>query len=130
MPRLRGVNTTVRALAAAGALVSGCVMSAPAGAAPIVYGSNGVFGVSTQPREGWATTYIPPGRYRVDQSPSMQPYQSPPGFWLRCSNFPCAGTSPGNIITTGGALRDAPTFVDILPSDVAVSLHNVTLTVA
>ncbi|MCV7152161.1 hypothetical protein [Mycolicibacterium pyrenivorans] len=120
----------VPALAAAGALASACVLSSSAGASPVIYGSNGVFGVSTQPRDGWATTYIPPGRYRVDQSPSMQPYQSPPGFWMRCSNFPCAGTSPGNIIATGGALRDAPTFVDILPSDVAVSLHNVTLTVA
>lgn len=117
------------ALAAASTLASACVLATPAGAAP-VYGSNGVFGVTTQPRDGWATTYIPPGRYRVDQSPSMQPYQSAPGYWLRCSNFPCTGTSPGNIIGTGGALRDAPTFVDILPSDVAVSLYNVTLTVA
>lgn len=130
MATLHGVNVMVPALAAAGALASAYALSSPAGASPVVYGSNGVFGVSTQPRDGWATTYIPPGHYRVDQSPSMQPYQSPPGFWMRCSNFPCAGTSPGNIIATGGALRDAPTFVDILPSDVAVSLHNVTLTVA
>ncbi|PEG43651.1 hypothetical protein CRI77_05075 [Mycolicibacterium duvalii] len=101
----------------------------PVAAAP-AYGSNGVFGVTTQPREGWATTFIAPGRYRVDQSPSMQPYQSPPGFWLRCREFPCAGTSPGNIIATGAAVRNAPTFVDILPSDVAVALHNVTLTPA
>ncbi|WP_370375162.1 hypothetical protein [Mycolicibacterium sp. CR10] len=114
---------------AAGALVSAGVMASPAGAAPVVYGSNGVFGVSTQPREGWATAYIPPGRYRVDQSPSMQPYQSPPGSWFRCSNFPCAAGSP-NVIATGAALRDAPTFVDILASDVAVSLHHVTLTAA
>ncbi|KWX56679.1 hypothetical protein ASJ79_13745 [Mycobacterium sp. NAZ190054] len=102
--------------------------AAPATAAP--YGSNGVFGVTTQPRDGWATTYIPPGRYRVDQSPSMQPYQSPPGRWFRCSDFPCAPTFPGNVIGTGAALRDAPTFVDVLPSDVAVALHNVTLTPA
>ena len=79
---------------------------------------------------GWATAYIPPGHYRVDQSPSMQPYQSPPGRWFRCSDFPCAPTSPGNILGTGAALRDVPTFVDILPSDVAVALHNVTLTPA
>ncbi len=60
----------------------------------------------------------------------MQPYQSPPGRWFRCSNFPCTPTSPENIIGTGAALRDAPTFVDIAPSDVAVALHNVTLTPA
>jgi hypothetical protein len=60
----------------------------------------------------------------------MQPYQSPPGRWFRCSDFPCAPTSPGNILGTGAALRDVPTFVDILPSDVAVALHNVTLTPA
>lgn len=114
---------------AAGCVLAGAMLSvAPAQAAP--YGSNGVFGVTTQPRDGWATTYIPPGRYRVDQSPSMQPYQSPPGRWFRCSEFPCAPTSPGNIIGSGAALRDAPTFVDILPTDVAVALHNVTLTPA
>jgi hypothetical protein len=124
------MNGVVRALAAAGALASTCALAPPAAAAPVVYGSNGVFGVTTQPREGWSTAFIPPGRYRVDQSPSMQPYQSAPGFWLRCNNFPCSGTSPDHIIATGAALRDAPTFVDILPSDVAVSLYNVTLTIA
>lgn len=122
------MNRMVSALAAAGALASACILAAPAGAAPVSYGSNGVFGVSTQPREGWATTFIPPGRYRVDQSPSMHPYQSAPGYWLRCSNFPCAATFPGNIIATGGALREGPTFVDILPDDVAINLYNVTLT--
>ena len=121
----------VRAMATAGVLASACVLSAPAGASPVVvYGSNGVFGVSTQPREGWATSYIPPGHYRVDQSPSMLPYHSAPGSWLRCSNFPCAGTSPGNIIAGGAPVPDAPTFVDILPGDVAVHLYNVTLTAA
>ncbi|WP_203471404.1 hypothetical protein [Mycolicibacterium chubuense] len=112
----------------AGAMLCGVLAAPPASAVP--YGSNGVFGVSTQPREGWTTTSIPPGRYRVDQSPSMQPYQSPPGFWFRCRDFPCAGTSPANIIAKGDALRDAPTFVDILPTDVAIALHNVTLTPA
>ncbi|MGE2734061.1 hypothetical protein [Mycolicibacterium vaccae] len=113
---------------AAATLLGAALTAAPASAVP--YGSNGVFGVTTQPRDGWATSYIPPGRYRVDQSPSMQPYQSPPGGWLRCREFPCAPTSPQNIIATGAALRDAPTFVDILPTDVAVALHNVTLTPA
>ncbi len=111
---------------AAGVVAMGCVLAAPASAAPN-YGSNGVFGVTTQPRDGWSTSFIPPGRYRVDQSPSMQPYQSPPGYWFRCRDFPCIG---GNIIATGDALRTEPTFVDILPTDVAVSLHNVTLTPA
>jgi hypothetical protein len=115
------------ALFAASALLAGLTLSAPAQAAPS-YGSNGVFAVGTEPRDGWATTYIPPGRYRVDQSPSMYPYLSPPGFWLRCSNLPCAGNFPGHIIGRGDALRDQPTFMDILPTDAAVSLHHVTLT--
>jgi hypothetical protein len=117
------------AATAPSALLAGLVLVAPAHAAPS-YGSNGVFGVGTQPREGWATTYIPPGRYRVDQSPSMYPYLSPPGFWLRCNNFPCAPNYPNHIIATGSAVRDVSTFMDILPSDTAVSLHNVTLTMA
>ena len=37
---------------------------------------------------------------------------------------------PGHIIGTGEAIRDQPTFVDILPTDVAISLNNVTLRVA
>jgi hypothetical protein len=115
---------------AAGALMAGLVVAAPANADPPSYGSNGVFSVGAEPREGWSTAGIPPGRYRVDQSPSMYPYLSPPGMWLRCNNFPCAGNYPQNIIGTGEALRDQSTFVDILPSDIAVSLLNVTLTVA
>ncbi|RDH76582.1 hypothetical protein DVS77_20895 [Mycolicibacterium moriokaense] len=115
---------------AAGALLAGLIAAAPAGAAPVSYGSNGVFGVGAQPPAGWATASIPPGRYRVDQSPSMYPYLSPAGFWLRCNDFPCAGNIPGHIIASGEAIRDQPTFVDILPTDVAVSLNNVTLTIA
>lgn len=76
------------------------------------------------------TAYIPPGRYRVDQAPSMFPYQSAPGFWLRCNNFLCAPNYPGNIIARGDAVRDVPTFMDVLPSDVVVFLGNVTLTTA
>ena len=114
---------------AAGILLAG-IAAAPASADPVAYGSNGVFGVESNPREGWATASIPPGHYRVDQSPGMYPGQSPTGMWLRCSNFPCAGNYPQNIIATGEAQRDQPTFVDILPTDVAVSLLNVTLTVA
>ncbi|MGV0799183.1 hypothetical protein ABQF26_19565 [Mycolicibacterium elephantis] len=102
----------------------------PAQASPPSYGSNGVFGVATNPTDGWATAYIQPGRYRVDQSPSMAPYQSAPGFWYRCHAFPCSPGFPGNVIASGAAVRDAPTFVDVLPSDVAVALHNVTLTAA
>jgi hypothetical protein len=104
--------------------------AAPVHADPVTYGSNGVFGVGAVPKAGWATASIPAGHYRVDQSPSMYPYQSPPGFWLRCNDFPCAGNFPGHIIASGESLRDQPTFVDILPTDVAVSLNNVTLTVA
>jgi hypothetical protein len=115
---------------AAGAVLLGVIAAAPASADPVTYGSNGVFGVGAEPPAGWATASIPAGRYRVDQSPSMYPYLSPPGFWLRCNNFPCAGNFPAHIIANGEAIRDQPTFVDIMPTDVAVSLNNVTLTVA
>jgi hypothetical protein len=108
-------------------LVSVC-LAAPAHAG--TYGSNGVFGVDPAQGEGWVTAYIPPGRYRVDQAPSMYPYQSAPGFWLRCNNYLCAPNYPGHIIARGDAIRDVPTFMDVLPGDVAVSLNNVTLTTA
>jgi len=117
-------------MAAVGAAMIGLVGATPAHALPVTYGSNGVFGVDATPPEGWVTDSIPPGTYRVDQSPSMYPYLSPPGFWLRCNNFPCAGNFPDHIIARGDAVRDQPTFVDILPTDVAVSLNNVTLTIA
>lgn len=110
--------------------VMALALASPAHAGPPSYGSNGVFNVTTNPRPGWTTASIEPGRYRVDQAPSMFPYQSAPGFWYRCHNFPCSPSYPGNLIASGGAIRDVPTFVDILPSDVAVALHNVTLTVA
>ena len=62
----------------------------------------------------------------------MYPYQSQPGFWgcgatqppLRLETFP-ATSSPKVECGTG---REH--FVDLLPSDVAVSLNNVTLTIA
>jgi hypothetical protein len=115
---------------AACALLAAAALVAPASASAGTYGSNGVFGVHPDQGEGWVTAYIPPGRYRVDQAPSMFPYQSAPGFWLRCNNFLCAPNYPGNIIARGDAVRDVPTFMDVLPSDVAVFLGNVTLTTA
>jgi hypothetical protein len=123
------VNRIIYGLAT-GVLLVGLVAAAPAYADPANFGSNGVFGVGDQPVQGWATASIPPGHYRVDQSPSMYPYLSPQGFWLRCNNFPCAGNFPDHIIARGDAVRDQPTFVDIPSTDVAVSLNNVTLTVA
>jgi hypothetical protein len=122
------VNSKV-AVIAASAILTG-TLAAPAHASPPSYGSNGVFNVATNPRDGWATAVIQPGRYRVDQAPSMFPYQSAPGFWYRCHNFPCSPSFPGNVIASGPAIRDVPTFMDVLPSDVAVALNNVTLTVA
>lgn len=120
------------ALIVACTFVAGAALATPSHADPGLppsYGSNGLFAVGGEPRDG-ATSYIPPGHYRVDQSPSMQPYLSPPGFWQRCNNMLCAPTYPANIIETGYAQRDRSTFVDILPSDVAVHLYNVTLTAA
>jgi hypothetical protein len=112
------------------ALLAAAALLAPASARAGTYGSNGVFGVHPDQGEGWVAAYIPPGRYRVDQAPSMFPYQSAPGFWLRCNNFLCAPNYPGNIIARGDAVRDVPTFMDVRPSDVAVFLGNVTLTTA
>lgn len=128
MDTLHHVKSKVAATAAAALMA--VALALPANASPPSYGSNGVFNVTTNPRDGWATAFIPPGRYRVDQAPSMFPYQSAQGFWFRCNNFPCSPSFPGNVIASGPARRDAPTFVDILPSDVAVSLANVTLTIA
>lgn len=122
------MRSKVAATAAAALLT--VALAAPAYAAPPSYGSNGVFNVATNPREGWATAFIQPGHYRVDQAPSMFPYQSTPGFWYRCHNFPCSPSYPGNVIASGPAVRGVSTFMDILPSDVAVSLNNVTLTIA
>ncbi|WP_102145323.1 hypothetical protein [Mycobacterium hubeiense] len=110
------------------ALLAAAVSAAPAAARS--YGSNGVFGVNAEAAAGWATAYIPPGRYRVDQAPSMPPYQSAPGSWVRCRAFPCGYSFGGNIIAVGHAIRDVPTFMDIAPSDAAVALYNVTLTPA
>lgn len=123
------------AVVAAGALLAGlfggAVSAPPAHADPTIYppsyGSNGLFGVGDQSREG-LTASIPPGRYRVDQAPSMPPYQSAPGFWLRCSNVPCNPGHPGHIIASGDAIRDHSTHMEILPTDTAVFLANVTLT--
>jgi hypothetical protein len=114
----------------AASLLLAAALAAPAHASPPSYGSNGVFGVATNPRDGWVTAYIQPGRYRVDQAPSMAPYQSAPGSWFRCHNLPCGPSFPGNVIASGAAIRDVPTFMDVLPTDVAVWLGNVTLTVA
>jgi hypothetical protein len=111
----------------AGVTAAGLALAAPASATPS-FGSNGLFGVDEQAAQGWATSFIPPGRYRVDQAPSMPPYQSAPGFWLRCKAFPCAIEVWGNVITKGDAIRDVPTFVDIAPTDAGVRLYNVTLT--
>jgi len=120
------------------AVITACALSAGISVVPVAhadpayppsYGSNGVFGVGNENRDG-VTAYIPPGRYRVDQSPSMYPYESAPGFWQRCSALPCASTYPQNIVATGYAQRQTSTFMDILPTDVAVHLYNVTLTVS
>ena len=115
-------------------IVAGVLLAAtlavPAHASPPSYGSNGVFNVATNPRPGWTTASIQPGRYRVDQAPSMAPYQSAQGFWFRCHNFPCGPGFPGSVIASAPAVRNVPTFMDILPSDVAVMLANVTLTIA
>jgi hypothetical protein len=90
---------------------------------PPSYGSNGTYGVGTKTRDG-LTAFIPPGRYRADEAPGIF---KAPGFWLRCNAIPCAPTYPAHIIATGDVSQDSP-FVEILPTDTAVYLSNVTLT--
>jgi len=46
---------------------------------------------------------------------------------LRCNDLPCTPTYPAHIIATGSASQDSP-LVEILPTDTAVYLFNVTLT--
>jgi hypothetical protein len=122
----------MRAATALSASCAALLMLAPTATAddpvyPPSYGSNGVFGVGVDNPDPRATAVIPPGTYRVDQAPSMQPYQSAPGFWYRCDDFPCGPGYP-SVIGTGAAQRDTATVMQILPTDVAVTLHNVTLT--
>lgn len=112
--------------ASCGAVLTAAVLAAPAQAIPS-YGSNGVFAVDPAADPGWATAFIPPGRYRVEQAPSMAPYQSAPGFWVRCRAYPCGPGFGGNVIARGDAVRGVTTFMDVVPGDTAVFLANTTL---
>ena len=127
---INGRRTRRLAVLASCALLTLSGLAGPATAQAGTYGSNGLFGVDHTKGDGWVTAYIPPGRYRVDQAPSMAPYQSAPGFWLRCNDYLCAPNYPNHIIARGDAIRDVPTYMDVLPTDVAVQLANVTLTTA
>jgi hypothetical protein len=109
-------------LTAASAVLAAVVLAASAQADPPRYGSSGTFGVNGQKRDE-LTAFIPPGHYRVDEAPGIF---KAPGFWLRCNDIPCTTTYPGHIIATGGPGDDA--IMEILPSDTAVYLFNVTLT--
>lgn len=42
----------------------------------------------------------------------------------------CGPGHPANLVVAGAADRDAATFMRLLPTDTAVSLYNVTLTLA
>ncbi|MBV8964933.1 MAG: hypothetical protein JO191_02020 [Mycobacteriaceae bacterium] len=103
-------------------------LAAPAHADPPIYppsyGSSGVYGVGTRAQDG-LTAFIPPGIYRVDEAPGIF---KAPGFWLRCNATPCAPTFPGHIIARGDVSQDT-SLVGIPPTDAAVYLYNVTLTV-
>lgn len=108
--------------------VLGCfAVAVPAHAGPPIYppsyGSNGSYVVGTQTRDG-LTASIPPGRYQAEEAPGIF---KAPGFWLRCNDIPCAPTYPAHIIARGDVSQDSPP-VEILPTDTAVYLFNVTLT--
>jgi hypothetical protein len=110
-------------------LIAFVAVAVPGRADPMIYppsyGSNGTYGVGTHTRDG-LTAFIPPGRYRADEAPGIF---KAPGFWLRCNDMPCAPTYPAHIIGTGDVSQDNP-IVEILPTDTAVYLFNVTLTFA
>jgi hypothetical protein len=111
-------------LTAASAVLAAVVLAASAQADPPPqprYGSSGTFGVNGHKRDE-LTTYIPPGHYRVQEAPGIF---KAPGFWLRCNDIPCTPTNPGHIIATGEPGDDA--IMEILPTDAAVYLFNVTL---
>ena len=110
---------------ATGALLLGGILAPPANADPPIlppsYGSSGTFAVGTQTRDG-VTAFIPPGHYRVEEAPGIF---KAPGFWLRCSDVPCYPTNPSHIIASGDVSQG---LMEILPTDAAVYLFNVTLT--
>jgi hypothetical protein len=112
-------------LAGASVALAAVILAASANADPPPYppryGSSGTFGVLGQKRDE-LTSYIPPGHYRVQEAPGIF---KAPGFWLRCNDIPCTPTNPGHIIATGEPGDDA--IMEILPSDTAVYLFNVTL---
>lgn len=114
-------------LIATGVLLAGVGLAASAHADPAIlppsYGSSGTFAVGTQRLDG-VTAFIPPGHYRVYEAPGIF---KAPGFWLRCNGVPCTPTYPGHIIASGDVSQD---LMEILPTDVAVYLFNVTLTFA
>ncbi len=113
-------------LIVAGLLLAAAGFAAPAQADPVIYppsyGSSGAYAVGGHAVDG-LTASIPPGHYRVDAAPGIF---KAPGFWLRCSDIPCAPTHPENIIGNGD-LPDS-TLMEILPTDTAVYLFNTTLT--
>ncbi len=117
-------------LTAAGALLAGLVVAAPAHADPPSYGSNGVFGVGDRADEWLGDSQHPAGHVSRRPVPEHVSVSEPAWFLAAVQQLPCAGNYPGHIIASGNALRDQSTFVDILPTDVAVSLGNVTLTIA
>jgi hypothetical protein len=112
-------------LIATSALLAGLAAPVPAAADPPVlppsYGSSGTYAVGTHTHDG-VTSFIPPGHYRVDEAPGIF---KAPGFWLRCNNVPCYPTNPDHIIGTGDVSQE---LMEILPTDAAVYLYNVTLT--
>ena len=115
-------------LVTAGLVFAVIAAPVPAHADPVYppsYGSNGTFAVGTQTRDG-LSSFIPPGRYQVEEAPGIF---KAPGFWLRCSAVPCHPTYPGHIIAHG-APSEGATLVELLPTDTAVYLFNVTLNFA
>lgn len=99
----------------------------PAEAESVSYSQDGVYSVGTVPSGGLSAA-IPPGRYRADVK-TTGPYADYGGTWIRCSSHTCSPTNVDNIIDIGNVMMgELPPVVDIMPTDVAVSITGLVLT--
>lgn len=84
------------------------------------WSGNGVFSVGAKP-SGGAKVAIPPARYTVELKDGAAS-----GYWVRCSALPCSLTSSTMIDLGHAEGRGFSTVVDVLPTDGAVYLEDVT----
>jgi hypothetical protein len=86
------------------------------------YSGPGAFAVGSAPTGG-LTAAIPPGRYRAEVNPG-----SSMGSVLRCSDLLCGPGPASDLIAGTPVFAGGSILVQILPTDAAVYLLNVTVT--